>query len=218
MYCKQLPFKLLEFFQYTKEMTDARNFELRSIGNMDETPLWFDLPCSKSYDFRGVKPMQARTTGKEKIRYTVVLSAMADGTKLPCMVIFKGLKNVPKGRFPNGVTVQVNQKGFMTAELLNKWKECVCKTRPGGFFRPSSLIVFDSATSHLKRTTISSFKQHYNTEVAIIPGGMAPLLQPVDVHWNKPFKSAMRDKCCRGLAREKKNTQLVARGKVLPMK
>ena len=41
-------------------MTDTRNFELRSIGNMDETPLWFDLPCSKSYDFRGVKSVQAR--------------------------------------------------------------------------------------------------------------------------------------------------------------
>ena len=119
---------------------------------------------------------------------------MADGTKLPCMVIFKGLTNVPKGRFPNDVIVEVNEKGFMTAEMLNKWKQCVWKTRPGGFFRPSSLIVFDSATSHLKRTTISSFKQHYNTEVAIIPGGMTPLLQPADVHWNKPFKSAMRDK------------------------
>ena len=59
-----------KIFQYTKEMTDTRNFELRSIGNMDETPLWFDLPCSKSYDFRGVKSVQARTTGKEKLRYT----------------------------------------------------------------------------------------------------------------------------------------------------
>ena len=136
-----------KFFQYTKEMTDTRNFELMSIGNMNETPLWFDLPCSKSYDFRDVKSVQART-GKEKLRYTVVLSAMADGTKLPCMVIFKGLKNVPKGRFPNDVIVEVNEKGFMTADMLNKWKQCVWKTRPGGYFRPSSLIVFDSATSH----------------------------------------------------------------------
>ncbi|XP_062517303.1 uncharacterized protein LOC134192574 [Corticium candelabrum] len=52
----------------------------------------------------------------------------------------------------------------------------------------------DSATSHLKKTVISSFKQHYNTEVAIIPGGMTPVLQPADVHWNKPFKTTMREK------------------------
>ena len=44
---------------------------------------------------------------------------MADGTKLPCVVIFKGLKNVPKGRFPNDVIVEVNEKGFMTAEMLS---------------------------------------------------------------------------------------------------
>ena len=147
------------------------------------------------YDFRGVKSVKATTTtGKEKLKYTVVLAAMADGTKLPSMIIFKGLKNVLKRRFPNDVVVQVNQKGYMTSELMNTWKQSVWKRRPEGFFRPSSLLVFDSATSHLKRTTISSFRQHYNTKVAIIPGGMAPLLQPTDVHWNRPFKSAMRDK------------------------
>ena len=47
---------------------------------------------------------------------------------------------------------------------------------------------------NLKKTVISSFKQHYNTEVAIIPGRMTPVLQPADVHWNKPFKTTMREK------------------------
>lgn len=50
------------FLQYTKEMSDTRKFDLKSIGNMDETPMWFDLPCSKSYDFRGVKSVKAKTT------------------------------------------------------------------------------------------------------------------------------------------------------------
>ena len=45
-----------------------------------------------------MKSVKAKTTGKEKMRYTVVLAAMADGTKLPSMVIFKNLKKIPKGR------------------------------------------------------------------------------------------------------------------------
>ena len=58
------------------------------------------------------------------------------------------------------------------------------------------LFVFDSATSHTKKTVLSSFRQHYSTKVAIIiiPGGMTPVLQPADVRLNKPFKAAMRDK------------------------
>lgn len=52
-----------------------------------------------SYDFRGVKTVQAKTTWKEKLRYTVVLAAMADGTKLPSMIVFKGLKMCQRDGF-----------------------------------------------------------------------------------------------------------------------
>ena len=86
-----------------------------------------DMPSSRSYDFRGVKSVPAKTTGKEKLRYTVVLSAMADGSKLAPMVIFKGLKHVPKGKYPNNVIIQVNEKGYMTSELMNVWKQSVWK-------------------------------------------------------------------------------------------
>ena len=84
----------------------------------------------------------------------------------------------------------------MTSELMNAWKRKVWIKRPQGMFRRQSLFVFDSATSHTKKTVLSSFRQLYSTKVAIIiiPGGMTPVLQPADVRLNKPFKAAMRDK------------------------
>ena len=75
-------------------------YDLKFIVGMDESPQWFDLPNSGKYDFRGVKAVKANTTGKEKLRYTVVLAAMADGTKLPGMVIFRNLKHIYMGKFP----------------------------------------------------------------------------------------------------------------------
>lgn len=162
------------------------------IGNMDETPLWFDLPQNRTFDFKGVKQVRCKTTGKEKLRYTVVLSAMADGTKLKPMIIFKGLKNVPKCDFPKEVVVTVAMKGSMTADLMNTYKQKVWGARPGAFFKPKAVLVMDSAPAHLKNTTKTSFKQHYNTSLSVIPGGLTPLLQPADVVWNKPFKAAMR--------------------------
>jgi hypothetical protein len=166
--------------------------DIKDIGNMDETPLWFDLPNTKTFDFRGVKTVKSKTTGHEKLRYTVVLCAMGDGRKLKPMIIFKNLKNIPKGKFPQNVIIQVAKGGSMTSELMNTWKREVWGARAGAIWKPPSCLVYDSVSSHTKTATIASFKRHYNTTVAVIPGGMTPLLQPADSHWNKTFKSAMK--------------------------
>ena len=88
----------------------------------------------------------------------------------------------------------------MTTELMNTWKREVWSKRPQGIFKPKSIIVYDSATSHLQKTVLSSFRQHYSTVVAVIPGGMTPVLQPADVSWNRPFKTSMREKWLQWLA------------------
>lgn len=73
------------------------------MANMDEVPVYFDLPRSHSIDFKGLHTIKTKTTGHEHMRFTVVLTAMADGWKLRPMIIFKGLKNVPKEQFPAGM-------------------------------------------------------------------------------------------------------------------
>ena len=55
---------------------------LVNIGNMDETPVWFDMPTSKTVDSVGAKTVLLKTTGHGKTRFTVVLACLADGTKL----------------------------------------------------------------------------------------------------------------------------------------
>ena len=44
---------------------EARNYEI--ILNMDETPMYFDMPNNKTYDFRGVKTVRAKSTGYAKL-------------------------------------------------------------------------------------------------------------------------------------------------------
>ena len=38
------------------------------IGNMDETPMWFDHPEDATVDFKGVKMVLSKTTGNEKLK------------------------------------------------------------------------------------------------------------------------------------------------------
>jgi len=65
------------------------NYELANIGNVDEIPVWFDMPLAKTVNTQGEKTVTVATTGHKKYRFTVVLSCLADGRKLKPMVIFK---------------------------------------------------------------------------------------------------------------------------------
>lgn len=54
-------------------------FLLRYLGNMDETPVFFNMVPGKTIDVRGKKTIKVRTTGSEKQHITVVLACMASG-------------------------------------------------------------------------------------------------------------------------------------------
>ena len=65
------------------------NYQLVHIGNMDETPVWFDMPSARTVNAKGTKTVLVNTTGHEKSRFTVALACLADGTKLKPIVIYK---------------------------------------------------------------------------------------------------------------------------------
>ena len=93
--------KMTAFLQSVKEARLQCYYPKELIGNMDETPMYFDMACNTSVDRRGKKTISIRTTGAEKRHLTVVLAATANGQMLPPMIIFKGKRmlknvNVPK--------------------------------------------------------------------------------------------------------------------------
>ena len=64
-------------------MRIEHDYLLGLIANMDETPVTFDLPSNITIDETGARSISIQTTGHEKTNFTVVLSYIADGTKLP---------------------------------------------------------------------------------------------------------------------------------------
>ena len=60
------------------------------VGNMGETPAFFDMVPTKSICKIGSRECVVRTSGNDKKHITIILSAAADGTLLPPMLIFKG--------------------------------------------------------------------------------------------------------------------------------
>ena len=78
--------------------------------------------------------------------------------------------------------------GFTADESVDRK---VWRARIGGLGRTKSLLVYDSFEAHVTDTVKASFKRK-DTELAVIPGGLTSLLQPLDVSLNKPFKDGVR--------------------------
>ena len=111
---------------------------------------------------------------------------MADGTKLPLVIIFK-LVNIPRGEFSDGVIIHANPKGWMNKDEMIWWIENVWTQRARRGVNPRSLLVLDSFTAH-KTDAVKKWFHKKNTDLAAIPGGLTSRLQPLDVSLNKPFK------------------------------
>lgn len=187
----ELAEKVSSFQRFIIKHRKKNEYRLACIGNMDETPMNFDMPAGKTVNKMGEKTVLVKTTGHEKSRFTVVLTCMADGTKLKPMVIFKR-KTLPKQKFPKGVVVHVHEKGWMDEQGLKIWLKQVWCSRPGGLRKEKSLLVWDMFKCHLMDSVVAQLRSQ-KTDIAVIPGGLTSIVQPLDVCLNKPFKDYMRD-------------------------
>lgn len=191
--CQRLPAayedKVVDFHRFVIKLRQQKDFILSQIGNADQTPLCFDMPRNTTVEEKGARSVIVRTSGADKQRCTVMLAVTADGRKLPPYVIFKR-KTLPKAKFPQGIYVRVQEKGWMSAELMVDWVKTVWGRRPGGLLLPS-MLVLDSFRGHLVDRVRNELKE-LRTDLAVIPGGLTSILQPLDVSLNKPFKDNVR--------------------------
>lgn len=200
---KELETKVESFQRFVIQLRKRHDFELSQIGNMDETPVFFDMPSNRTIDVKGSKTVFVKTTGQEKNRFTVVLCCMADGSRLPPTIIFKR-KTLPKGlKLPNGVLVRANVKGWMDENGILDWLQNVWDKRKGAVFKKPSMLVWDSFKAHLTEDVKKKCGQ-LRTSMAVIPGGLTSLMQPLDVSLNKPFKDRLRAKWMQWMTEENK--------------
>ena len=182
--------KIVRFHRFIIDRRKEHNYPLHVIANMDETPLTFDMPPNRTIHNTGEKTIKIRTTGNEKNRVTVVLACAGDGSKLRPMAIFKR-KTLPKVANKHGVVIAAQEKGWMDAEIMKVWIEKVWRARRGGLGRRRSLLVLDAFEAHVTDSVKTAIARE-NTNLAVIPGGLTSILQPLDVSLNKPFKDNVR--------------------------
>lgn len=182
--------KKSSFLNYVTDIIREKKFSMAQVVNMDEVPLTFDCPPSRTVNTTGEKSINIITTGNEKTSFTCVLACAANGDKLKPLIIFRR-KTMPKGNFPPDVVIRCNEKGWMSEEIMLEWLAEVWKKRKNSFFQPSGLLIMDSMRAHLVDSVKAAARKNAAT-LAIIPGGLTKILQPLDLAVNKSFKSKIR--------------------------
>ena len=185
--------KVMNFHKFVIDLRKGQQFYLGAIGNMDETPMFFDMPGNRTVDVKGASTVSIKTSGAEKQQYfTVILSCLADGTKLKPAVVFKR-KTMPREKFPKDIIVFVQEKGWVDERALFRWLREVWFNRPGALLNGKSMLVWDMFCAHLLNSVKSELKRNRMYQ-CVIPGRCTSVLQPLDVCLNKPFKVHMRQK------------------------
>ena len=183
----QLEDKLEKFVDNPRTLRETHHFPDTMIVNMDETPLYFDMPSSHSVHKKGCREVRVRSTGAEKRQLTVILACTAAGHMLPPMIIFKGKQALKNLHIPPGVVVEIQQKGWNDVSLTLVWiQKVLCRYTK----KQHALLVWDTFTGHMTEEVAEKLQN--NVTVAVIPGGCTSKIQLLDVCLNKPFKCYCR--------------------------
>jgi hypothetical protein len=130
-----------------------------------------------------------KTTGHEHSRYTVILSARADGVKLRPFVVFRGKgKRVESDlRSVSGVVIRFSDNGWMNDSLTIDYVGTIVESIA---FR-NRLLIWDAYRCHISEAVTSELRR-LKVHSVVVPGGCTKFVQAADVCWNAPFKSLMR--------------------------
>lgn len=163
--------KLVTFVMMIRSLRIRYRYALDSIFAMDETPCWSNMPGSTTVEQTGARSVGVKTTGHEHSRYTVILSARADGVKLKPFVVFRGKgKRVESDlRSVSGVVIRFSSNGWMNDSLTIDY----VRTIVGLLAFHKRLLIWDAYRCHISEAELRRLKLHS----AVVPGGCTKFVQ-----------------------------------------
>ena len=180
------------------------------IGNLDETPIFFNMIENRTVSFKGLKTVTIKTQNQDKCRCSVLLAITADGNKLPRLILFmaKEAGKVEKKLLKNENVINgkclvcCNNNAWCTSTIMKKWYNNIWLKYLNKFNleeEDKSILILDKASSHYSEDFLNNIDLK-NTLLHYIPGGLTRFLQPLDVCINAPFKKCLKNKyvlfCC----------------------
>lgn len=166
------------------------------VYNMDETAVFFELSSNHTFEVKGKKIVGKFSSGKDKERVTLIITASSTGYLLPPVLIFKASKPRTKTYKDILAKEEYTFKDEETKRIVEKSGLMACQTYSGwnnrrvmeNFYIPfysrntskDSLLIFDNHGSHICDDTVKALKQNNINHLPLAPN-TTPICQPVDV-------------------------------------
>jgi hypothetical protein len=182
--------KILCFQKYIINLRWQNSYIVSQIGNVDQTPVYSEMPFETTVHKKGDKNVTVRTGGNEKQQCTVMLCITADARKFVPYVVLKR-KTLPKVNV-KGVIMFAQESGWMDQALVVDWINRLWQKCLGAVLNLRSMLILDSFHGHTTEEVKKILKSR-NTDQVIIPGGLTMMLQPLDVCINWPFKATLKE-------------------------
>lgn len=169
-----------------------------TIINMDETPVFLEMGFDTTLEFTGKKNVDILTSGREHYRISIMLAVVGNGYKLPPLLIIKAepgktveknLRSLPFVREKN-MFIYCQEDGWCTTAIFKEWIKVIFQPYEKEY-GDKCILIMDKASSHISKESLSFLKEN-NIEFILIPAGMTPHCQPLDISVNKVFKDNVK--------------------------
>jgi hypothetical protein len=168
------------------------------VLNMDQTPIPYSFPSSRTLEKKGTKTIHVRTSTSDTKRATLAATVTASGKLLPPFLIFKGktdgrIASRELQTYPVECIYACQDKAWMNETMMHRWIDLVLipwKNSRDPSITP--LLILDAYRVHMMGSIVNRI-QALGIEVQHIPAGCTYLCQPVDVGINRSIKKEMTE-------------------------
>lgn len=187
------------FFNNLEQVQAKYNFKPHRIFNTDETGVSTVQTPGKILAKKGLKQVGFATSWERGRNITVVCAFSATGIYVPPMFIYARKRMNPqlqKGG-PPGALYTCSDKGWITEELFLQYLEHFQKFVKASLEDPV-LLIMDNHSTHSTLQAYEFSKAH-SIILLTIPPHTSHRLQPLDVSFYGPLKTAFNSECSKYL-------------------
>lgn len=183
------------FYSNVENVMDKHKFSSTHIYNMDETGISTVQKPAKILGPKGQKQVGSVTSWERGKTVTVCCSMSASGNYVPPMFIYprKRMSHLLEKGGPEGAIYHCSKNGWINEELFAIWLEHFAKN-----VKPTKedpvLLILDNHSSH-KTLQVFEFCRQNGIVIVSIPPHSSHRLQPLDITFYGPLKSAFNREC-----------------------
>nr|XP_012234647.1 PREDICTED: uncharacterized protein LOC105679296 [Linepithema humile] len=190
------------FFDNLELLFEKYNFPASKIWNMDETGISNVQQPENIVAEKGQRRVASIVTAERGKNVTLICAMSAAGNFVPPMFIFprQRMKDTLSKNGPIGAIYKCSLNGWSNTELFMLWlyhfKDYVKCTKNNPI-----LLILDNHNSHISLNSYNYCKENGIVMLSLVPH-TSHRLQPLDVCFFGPFKTAYRKECDEFLKKE----------------